>query len=252
MSNRHLASQASGAVIQNHCTSKNDRRPFGRRVRHRGRGLIVLLSVVVVSAVIVRASLLAEGQSPADQPAASEPACAELVDLAFEGNTTITASTTISGGTLVTPTGQSLTDLPGFCRVVGVSRPTSDSDIRFEVWLPSESWNGRFVSSGEGGYAGRLNYTRLGLDGGLDEWLRRGYATASTDTGHRSTDDSWAAGHPERVIDYAYRSKHLVDGGGEGFDRGLLRTGGHLCLLQLLLEWWTPGSHGSPAVPRRL
>ncbi len=210
MSSRHLASHASRAVIQNHCASKNDRRPVGRRVRHRGRGLNALLSVVVLSAVIVRASLIAESQSPAHQPAASEPACAELVDLAFEGNTLITASTTVSGGTLVTPTGQSLTDLPGFCRVVGVSRPTRDSDIRFEVWLPSESWNGRFVSSGEGGYAGRLNYTRLGLDGGLDEWLRRGYATASTDTGHRSTDDSWAAGHPERVIDYAYRSKHLV------------------------------------------
>ena len=197
MSNRGLASHAS---------RKNSRRPFGRNVL----GCIAVLSKAAVSAVIVRASLPAEGQASAAPPAASKRACAELVRLAFEGNTTITASTTVSGGSLVTPTDQSLTGLPAFCRVVGVSRPTSDSDIRFEVWLPSDSWNGKFVSSGEGGFAGRLNYTRLGLDGGLDEWLRRGYATASTDTGHRSTDDSWAVGHPERVIDYAYRSKHLV------------------------------------------
>ena len=132
-----------------------------------------------------------------------------MVNLAFEGNI-IRSSTVVSSGTLETPTGETLTGLPVFCRVVGVSRPTSDSNINFEVWLPSDSWNGKFMASGEGGFAGTLNYTRRGLDGGLDEWLRRGYATASTDTGHLSTDDSWAIGHPERVIDYAYRSKHLV------------------------------------------
>ena len=190
-SNRNLASQAS-------------------HKRRRRLGLIALLSVTVLSVVMVRASLPAEHQSPVAPPTSPERACAELVSLTFEGHTTITTSTTVSGGALVTPTDQSLTGLPAFCRVIGVGRPTTDSDIRFEVWLPSDSWNGKFVSSGEGGFAGRLNYTRLGLDGGLDEWLRRGYATASTDTGHLSTDDSWAVGHPERVIDYAYRSKHLV------------------------------------------
>ena len=171
---------------------------------------MALLSATLLCAVIVRASQATAGQSPPARPTAPEQACGELVSLTFEGNTTIAASTTVSTGALVTPTDQSLTGLPAFCRVIGVSRPTSDSDIRFEVWLPADSWNGKFVSSGEGGFAGRLNYTRLGLDGGLDEWLRRGYATASTDTGHRSTDDNWAVGHPERVIDYAYRSKHLV------------------------------------------
>jgi feruloyl esterase len=55
-----------------------------------------------------------------------------------------------------------------------------------------------------------LNYTRSGLDGGLDELIRRGYASASTDTGHLSTDANWAIGHREKVIDYAHRAKHLV------------------------------------------
>ena len=181
-----------------------------KRRPRMSRLVMALLSATLLCAVIVRASQATAGQSPPARPTAPDRACGELVGLTFEGNTTITASTTVSTGALVTPTGQSLTDLPAFCRVIGVSRPTSDSDIRFEVWLPADSWNGKFVSSGEGGFAGRLNYTRLGLDGGLDEWLRRGYATASTDTGHRSTDDNWAVGHPERVIDYAYRSKHLV------------------------------------------
>jgi feruloyl esterase len=102
-----------------------------------------------------------------------------------------------------------LTRLPAFCRVIGVSKPTSNSNINFEVWLPSQ-WNGKFLSSGEGGYAGAPNYTRNGLDGGMDELIRRGYATASTDTGHLSSEPNWAIGHPEKVIDYLHRAKHLV------------------------------------------
>lgn len=150
--------------------------------------------------------------------------CAALTTMTFEGNTTIVSATAVTDGTLVVPraqggggqrgqtgqTGQTLTDLPAFCRIVGVSRPTSDSNINFEVWLPSDTWNGKFLSSGEGGYAGRPNYTRPGLDGGLDEFIRRGYATASTDTGHSGNDANWGIGHPERVVDYAHRAKHLV------------------------------------------
>ena len=193
--------------------AKARHRDLVHRLKRRprmSRLVMALLSATLLCAVIVRGSQATAGQSLPAPPTAPDRACGELVGLTFEGNTTIAASTTVSTGALVTPTGQSLPGLPAFCRVIGVSRPTSDSDIRFEVWLPADSWNGKFVSSGEGGFAGRLNYTRLGLDGGLDEWLRRGYATASTDTGHRSTDDNWAVGHPERVIDYAYRSKHLV------------------------------------------
>ena len=80
------------------------------------------LSATLVCAVIVRASLATAGQSPAAQSTASEQACAELVSLTFEGNTTIVATVTVSAGSLVTPTEQSLTHLPVFCRVVGVSR----------------------------------------------------------------------------------------------------------------------------------
>src|SRR5215467_12870663 len=75
--------------------------------------------------------------------------CAELTQLAFPGNTTVTAAAMVTAGTLVTPTNITLTDLPEFCRVQGVSKPSSDSNIYYEVWLPTQ-WNGRFLSSGEG------------------------------------------------------------------------------------------------------
>jgi len=145
--------------------------------------------------------------------------CSDLASLRFEGNTTVASATMVTSGTLVTPANQTLTNLPVFCRVQGNSRPTSDSNIFFEVWLPSAIWNEKFLSSGEGGYAGVPNYTRLGLDGGLDELLRRGYATASTDTGHSSADPFWAIGHPQRAVDYLYRAKHLVTVAAKGLIR---------------------------------
>ena len=90
------------------------------------RLVMALLSATLVCAVIVRASLATAataGQSPAARSTAPEQACAELVSLAFEGNTTIVASATVSTGSLVTPTDQNMTHLPVFCRVVSVSRP---------------------------------------------------------------------------------------------------------------------------------
>ncbi|HYS08845.1 MAG TPA: tannase/feruloyl esterase family alpha/beta hydrolase [Myxococcales bacterium] len=151
------------------------------------------------------------GYARDDDRGRSRPAaCSDLASFTSEGNTTVTSATLVTSGTLVTPNNLTLTNLPVFCRVQGTSRPTSDSNIFFEVWLPSATWNGKFLSSGEGGYAGAPNYTRLGLDGGLDELLRRGYATASTDTGHSASDTWWAVGHRQRAVDYLYRAKHLV------------------------------------------
>ena len=170
------------------------------------------MSLKSMASLIAVLTAIAVGFGPRPAAAATSPGvpCSDLAPLTFEGNTTITAATTVRGGMLTTPANQTLSNLPEFCRVIGVSKPTADSHITFEVWLPVNTWNGKFLSSGEGGFAGVLNYTRSGLDGGLDELLRRGYATASTDTGHVSSDELWAIGHPERVADYAYRAKHLV------------------------------------------
>ncbi len=96
-----------------------------------------------------------------------------------------------------------------FCRVAGYLTPTRDSHIAFEVWLPApEAWNGKFQSVGNGGFLGALNY-RAALQG-----LNRHYAVMTTDLGHENAggaaeDATWALGHPEQVIDYAYRGEHL-------------------------------------------
>lgn len=97
-------------------------------------------------------------------------------------------------------------ELPAFCRIQGVLRPTADSHILFEVWLPAEKWNGRFQGIGNGGFAGAISYADLASA------LLSGDAAAATDTGHSAggTDASWAQGHPEKVIDFGWRAVHLT------------------------------------------
>jgi len=95
-------------------------------------------------------------------------------------------------------------NVPAYCRVAGVLKPSADSDIHFEIWLPAENWNGKFQGIGNGGFAGSID------KGALGAVVRKGYATAATDTGHRAggTDASWAVGHPDKVIDFGYRAIH--------------------------------------------
>src|SRR5262249_8263908 len=78
----------------------------------------------------------------------------------------------------------------------------ADSDIKIEVWMPAAGWNGKLEAVGNGGWAGTISYPAMA------QALARGYATTSTDTGHSTPGGSFALGHREKVIDYAYRSEH--------------------------------------------
>ena len=91
--------------------------------------------------------------------------------------------------------------LPAHCRVAIVMRPSADSHIEAEVWLPAE-WNGKFQAVGNGGWAGSISYPAMARA------LQEGYATASTDTGHKGGNASFAIGHPEKLIDFGYRAVH--------------------------------------------
>jgi feruloyl esterase len=93
-------------------------------------------------------------------------------------------------------------DLPAFCRVAATLKPTSDSDIKVEVWLPGSGWNGKFQVVGNGGWGGAISYAALA------EEVQRGYAAAATDTGHSGPTGEFVIGHPEKLVDYGYRSEH--------------------------------------------
>jgi feruloyl esterase len=119
-------------------------------------------------------------------------------------NTTITTAQSVPAGKFTPPYGNPVDKLPAFCRVAGVIKPTTDSYIRFEVWMPVSDWNGKYLGEGNGGFAGSIGFDSMAGN------LKRGYATGATDTGHEAegVDASWAYKHPEKVIDFGYRGLH--------------------------------------------
>ena len=122
-------------------------------------------------------------------------------------DTVVTMAQPVAAGAFSQPgaragRGNAMADLPAFCRVAATLTPSSDSDIKVEVWLPSANWNGKFQAVGNGAWTGAIAYPAMA------DALRRGYAVSSTDTGHAGGSASFALGHPEKLIDFAYRSEH--------------------------------------------
>jgi feruloyl esterase len=100
--------------------------------------------------------------------------------------------------------------LPAHCRVAAILKPSPDSNIEMELWLPS-AWNGKFQAVGNGGFAGSITYAGIGggaVASNMVAALQQGYATASTDTGHKGTGGSFAYQHPEQFTDFAWRAIH--------------------------------------------
>lgn len=137
--------------------------------------------------------------------------CAALAQLQLP-HTTITVAETVAAGAFKPPAGAgapggpatNYSKLPAFCRVAATSKPTVDSDIRFEVWLPLANWNGKYVGGGNGVWAGSIAY------GDMAAPLAANYATAASDLGHQGSpmDGSFAAGHPDKLTDFGHRALH--------------------------------------------
>ncbi|MBV9786190.1 MAG: tannase/feruloyl esterase family alpha/beta hydrolase [Acidisphaera sp.] len=140
-------------------------------------------------------------------PAFAQVACSDLTSLQLPDNTVITTAQDVPAGSF-TPPGSTtaLTGLPEFCRVAGTISPTSDSDIGFEVWLPTTTWNGKYDGTGNGGLGGSISYSAL------QAGIQHGYAASNTNTGHDNSlpTGAFALGHPQKIIDFGYRSTHLT------------------------------------------
>ena len=96
--------------------------------------------------------------------------------------------------------------IPQYCRVKLTLKPTADSNIYSELWMPTDNWNGKLLVVGNGGFAGSIQGY-----GDMQIALRLGYATAATDTGHNADDGPngmFALGHQEKIVDFAYRALH--------------------------------------------
>lgn len=144
----------------------------------------MIRSAMIAAAGVALAALAAPHEAKA------ETACADL------------AATKLAHAEVTAVTTETLGQAQA-CKIAVTSRPTADSEIRIEVWIPvGAAWNGRYVQVGNGGFAGQI-------PGQLRGVASQGYAAAGTDDGHRSADltnASWALGHPEKVVDFAWRA----------------------------------------------
>ena len=131
---------------------------------------------------------------------AQQTSCESLKALPL-AKATITAAESIAAGPEPGGRGPTL-PLPAHCRVAITLTPSPDSHIEMELLLPADGWNGNFLALGNGGWAGNIDRNAMAAG------LRRGYAAASNDTGHKGGSAAFALGHPEKVIDFGYRAMH--------------------------------------------
>jgi feruloyl esterase len=143
---------------------------------------LLFAAVLSGSALGVRVA----SQQPSGAPGACSVAALQAVAPA---DTTITAAATV----------EPVRATPRHCRVDGhVAAP--GNTVNFRLGLP-EAWNGKFYFQGVGGLGGSI--------GSLDTGLVRGYAAASTDTGHDASDPTWTANRAKE-IDYGHRGTHVT------------------------------------------
>ena len=139
-------------------------------------------------------------QDPQNSQDSQAARCNGLASLSLP-NATVTMAHFHPAGSL-TAAGRTF-GVPPFCRVMVTSKPTPDSDIKVEVWLPGAGeWNGKLLGTDNGGFSGAINYNALA------NAIAKGYAAVSTDTGHSGDQMDFGIGHPEKIVDWAYRSIH--------------------------------------------
>ena len=138
-----------------------------------------LTSLSITAGTVTRAEVVEAGAFTPPVPPGGSPASAASVTSTYGG-------------------------LPLFCRLIATLRPTNDSNITVEVWMPLSGWNGKYQAVGNGAFRGSISH------GSMVAALADGYATSSTDTGHIGNTAEFGLDHPEKVVDFGWRSVHLM------------------------------------------
>jgi feruloyl esterase len=161
--------------------------------------------------------------------------CEELSSVSLP-NGTVTSARVVEAGRFVPPPPPQnvgafggaparVSDLPAFCRVSATLKPSNDSDIKAEFWMPVSAWNGRLQPTAAGVFLGMVNYA------GMANILRTGAATATSHNGHEGGSAGFALGHPEKLKDFAERAGHLTLAGAKLLIRAFYGKGPTLTLM---------------------
>lgn len=186
-----------------------------------------MVRMLIASAI---ALAIAQTQTPPQtqpqrDPVAFGSSCSALMGLVLP-QTTITYTIRTYAGTFVLPgaTGPVLRSvppfntLPEFCRVTATMQGASPP-LEMELWMPTASWNGKFVAIGNTSPGRAINYL------GMAAAVSRGYATASTSAGDRDDAVHEMTVRVKRIVE-AYFSRepwvNYMQGCGLGGRQGLL------------------------------
>ncbi|KAK5712338.1 hypothetical protein LTR15_011918 [Elasticomyces elasticus] len=134
-------------------------------------------------------------------PAAFQAILPENATVAFAYPLAEGSTFNVPAGDVAYP--RSPTELPELCVVHIQVTSSPSSHFGFGLFLP-QSWNERFLATGNGGFAGGINWLDMAAG------AKYGFASISTDTGHNSTsgDITWALNQPERQKDWGFRAMH--------------------------------------------
>jgi feruloyl esterase len=170
--------------------------------------------------------------------------CADLDGARMAGGVVRLAQDIEAGATLRI-SGQKLSGLPAFCRVVATTGVERHSLATMELWLPAtDAWNQKLLGTGNGAFGGAVRYDEL--TGGL----KRNYAVMNTDMGTFPAAVIGGAGYaagtgePDLIADWGYRSTHEMTVLGAAVTRTYYQTkprqtyfsgcstGGHQALME--------------------
>jgi feruloyl esterase len=175
-----------------------------RASRSRLLGFVSVLGLLPALGLMDHENAMAADTGARDDAASCQALAGKTI---ASGITVSSADYNVSGASF----GRTNVSQP-FCRIVGMATPASDSQIGFEIWLPPASaWNGKYQQEGSGGSSGSIG------QGSMVEPLEAGYATLATDNGHVTDPDApnggsenrWAVGHPQKMVDFAWRAVHV-------------------------------------------
>ena len=170
------------------------------------RSSLALLTMLALAAVIVAVP-------QAQTSIGTQASCDKLAMMKLAGGT-ITSAKLVAAGAMPAPAargggpaaggrGNPFADLPAVCQVAATMKPSADSNIKIEVWMPASGWNGKLRGTGNGGLGGGVGANANALAAAV----RRGYATVGSNTGHEGN-SSYALEHPEQIKDFGYRAAH--------------------------------------------
>ena len=131
----------------------------------------------------------------ANPPSSARVSCESLSRFTLP-NTQVTSARKMAGTAAV----------PEYCDVqLTVNNPPSSDAVRVGVFLPTSTWNGRFVATGGGGMSAGDPTAPCGVVEGIFAYepcaLARGFVTAGTDGGHGATSIDFSL-NPDRTFNW--------------------------------------------------